>query len=72
MNGSPLEQRIREGIPIAAQMVFRVQSLTDVGITVAGESDENHNGHGTAFAGSLYAIATLSACLRGRTGNGKR
>ncbi|MCG7920054.1 MAG: thioesterase domain-containing protein [Candidatus Thiodiazotropha lotti] len=66
MNGSPLEQRIREGIPIAAQMAFRVRSLTDVGITVAGESDENHNGHGTAFAGSLYAIATLSACLRGQ------
>ncbi|MCG7898757.1 MAG: thioesterase domain-containing protein [Candidatus Thiodiazotropha lotti] len=61
MNSSQLEQRIREGIPIAAEMAFRVSSLTDGGITVTGGGEQNHNVHGTAFAGSLYAIATLSA-----------
>ena len=61
MNSGQLEQRIREGIPIAAQMAFRVRSLTDHGITVVGGGEQNHNVHGTAFAGSLYAIATLSA-----------
>ncbi|MEW8237890.1 MAG: YiiD C-terminal domain-containing protein [Candidatus Thiodiazotropha taylori] len=61
MNSSQLEQRIREGIPIAAQMAFRVRSLTLSGITVVGGGEQNHNVHGTAFAGSLYAIAALSA-----------
>ncbi len=61
MNRSQLEQRIREGIPIAAQMGFRVRSLSDDGITVAGGGEQNHNVHGSAFAGSLYAIATLAA-----------
>jgi thioesterase domain-containing protein len=61
MNSNQLEQRIRQGIPLAAEMAFRVQSLADDRITVTGGGEENHNVHGTAFAGSLYAIATLSA-----------
>ncbi len=55
-----LEQRIRDGIPIAAQMDFRVQELTPTGIKVIGGGEENVNVHGTAFAGSLYAICTLA------------
>ncbi|MBV2092165.1 MAG: thioesterase domain-containing protein [Candidatus Thiodiazotropha sp. (ex Ctena orbiculata)] len=61
MNRSQLEQCIREGIPIAAQMAFRVCSLSQSGITVIGGGEQNHNVHGSAFAGSLYAIGTLSA-----------
>jgi thioesterase domain-containing protein len=55
-----LEQRIRDGIPIAAQMAFQVRELTADKIIVVGGSEENINVHGTAFAGSIYAIATLA------------
>ncbi|MEJ2621841.1 MAG: YiiD C-terminal domain-containing protein [Candidatus Thiodiazotropha sp.] len=61
MKRAQLEQRIREGIPIAAEMAFRVRDLADDRITVTGGGEQNRNVHGTAFAGSLYAIATLSA-----------
>jgi thioesterase domain-containing protein len=55
-----LEQRIREGIPIAVQMAFQVHDLQPDSITVIGGGEENVNVHGTAFAGSLYAICTLA------------
>jgi thioesterase domain-containing protein len=55
-----LEQRIRSGIPIAAQMAFRVRGLDPNTITVSGGGAENVNVHGTAFAGSLYAVTTLA------------
>lgn len=55
-----LEQRIRSGIPIAAQMAFQVRELGPYTITVAGGGAENVNVHGTAFAGSLYAVTTLA------------
>lgn len=55
-----LEQRIREGIPLAAQMDFRVLSLMPHEIQVSGGAGQNVNVHGTAFAGSQYAIATLA------------
>lgn len=55
-----LEQRIRNGIPIAAGMNFRVRELSPNGITVCGGGEENVNVHGTAFAGSLYSICTLA------------
>ncbi|MEJ2591582.1 MAG: YiiD C-terminal domain-containing protein [Candidatus Thiodiazotropha sp.] len=55
-----LEQRIRSGIPIAAHMDFQVRELSDNAITVIGGGAENVNVHGTAFAGSLYAITTLA------------
>jgi thioesterase domain-containing protein len=61
LNIIELEQRIRAGIPLAAQMDFRVLSLSDNSISVFGGGEQNHNVHGTAFAGSLYAIATLAA-----------
>lgn len=61
MNKIELEQRIREGIPLAAEMDFHVLALTDNKINVAGGGAQNRNVHGTAFAGSQYAIATLAA-----------
>ena len=61
MTRQELERRIREGISVSAQMGFRVLELTENAISVCGGGDENVNVHGTAFAGSLYAICTLSA-----------
>jgi thioesterase domain-containing protein len=60
ISANELEQRIRDGIPIAAQMAFRIRELTDNKISVVGGGEENINVHGTAFAGSIYAIATLA------------
>ena len=60
MTRQELEQRIRSGIPISAHMDFRVLELTDHVIEVKGGGAENVNVHGTAFAGSLYAVATLA------------
>jgi thioesterase domain-containing protein len=55
-----LELRIRTGIPLSAEMDFKVRELRGNTITVVGGGTENVNVHGTAFAGSLYAIATLA------------
>ncbi len=60
LSAAELEQRIRTGIPVASQMDFRVRELERNAITVAGGGSENVNVHGTAFAGSQYAIATLA------------
>jgi thioesterase domain-containing protein len=55
-----LEQRIRNGIPLSRHMAFRVLDLSSAAIRVSGGADENINVHGTAFAGSLYAVCTLA------------
>jgi thioesterase domain-containing protein len=55
-----LESEIRQGIPLAAQMAFRISELSPNAIRVIGGGTENINVHGTAFAGSLYAVATLA------------
>ena len=60
ISATELEQRIRTGIPLSARMDFRVRELTANAITVSGGGAENVNVHGTAFAGSLYAIGTLA------------
>ena len=61
MNRAELEARIRDGIPLSKQMDFCVRSLSENSITVSGGAEQNLNVHGTAFAGSLYAVATLAA-----------
>lgn len=60
MTKEELERKIRAGIPISAHMDFRVVDLEDNAITIRGGGAENVNVHGTAFAGSLYALTTLS------------
>lgn len=60
MTAEELEQRIRTGIPIAGHMDFRVELLSDSTVRVRGGGAENINVHGTAFAGSLYAVCTLA------------
>ncbi|MEW8586139.1 MAG: YiiD C-terminal domain-containing protein [Candidatus Thiodiazotropha sp.] len=60
LSAEALEKHIHEGIPIAAQMGFRVIDLQPNSIAVTGGGSENINVHGTAFAGSLYTICTLA------------
>lgn len=60
LTADQLESEIRRGIPLAAQMAFRVSELSPNTIRVAGGGRENINVHGTAFAGSLYTVATLA------------
>jgi thioesterase domain-containing protein len=61
MTSDELEQRIRQGIPLSAQMDFRVLDLDTNSIQVRAGGHENINVHGTAFAGSLYTVCTLAA-----------
>ncbi len=61
MTKDELEQRIRLGIPLSAQMDFRVLDLGFNSIQVRGGGQKNINVHGTAFAGSLYTVCTLAA-----------
>lgn len=60
LSADQLESEIRQGIPLAAQMAFRISELSPNAIRVVGGGGENINVHGTAFAGSLYAVATLA------------
>ena len=47
-------------IPIAAAMGVEIASFADDELAVRAGLDPNINLHGTAFAGSLYAIAALT------------
>lgn len=47
-------------IPIAAAMAVEIASFADDELVVRAGLDPNINVHGTAFAGSLYAIAALT------------
>lgn len=60
LSAGALERQIRQGIPIATGMAFRVEALSPGHIRVRGGGAENVNVHGTAFAGSLYAVCTLA------------
>ncbi|MCB1802670.1 MAG: YiiD C-terminal domain-containing protein [Gammaproteobacteria bacterium] len=56
-----LESRIHAGIPLSAAMRFRIVSLQEHAIAVSAPLAPNVNVHGTAFAGSLYAVGILTA-----------
>jgi thioesterase domain-containing protein len=56
-----LEALIRTHIPLSRALDFGVASLDDGSITVRAPLEPNINIHGTAFAGSLYALGMLSA-----------
>jgi hypothetical protein len=60
LTADQLESEIRQGIPLATHMAFRISELTPCTIRVIGGAEENINVHGTAFAGSLYARALVS------------
>ena len=54
-----LERTWHEEIPISKAMGIRVADFANDQLVVRAELEPNINVHGTAFAGSLYAIAAL-------------
>lgn len=50
----------RSGIPLTEAMNLAPLRFADETLTVAAELAPNVNVHGTAFAGSLYAVAALA------------
>lgn len=55
-----LETTWHDGIPITVPMGVRVLAYDGACLSTAAPLDPNVNVHGTAFAGSLYALATLT------------
>jgi len=51
---------IREAIPLTAQMGLEIRTLDARSITTVAPLEPNHNIHGTAFAGSLYALSIIT------------
>ena len=54
------ERYLHEKIPLTRSMDVRVESFGDHGLVLAAPLAPNHNHLGTAFGGSLAAIATLA------------
>lgn len=61
MNQQELQQTIHTTIPISQHMGFTIVSLAEQQIEVSAPLPNNINIHGTAFAGSIYTVATLTA-----------
>lgn len=55
-----LEHTLRTELPVTQHLGIRVVSLDQDRVTLAAPLATNHNHAGTAFAGSLNAIATLA------------
>ncbi|HPE62269.1 MAG TPA: YiiD C-terminal domain-containing protein [Thiolinea sp.] len=56
-----LQQTLHDHIPLSRAMGFTIVALTDGQLQVTAPLAPNSNIHGTAFAGSLYSVATLTA-----------
>jgi thioesterase domain-containing protein len=56
-----LEALVRQQIPLSRALDYRVRSPDDLAIAVEAPLEPNTNIHGSAFAGSLYALAVLTA-----------
>ena len=54
------EQFLHEQIPLTRAMQVRVESFDDRQLTLAAPLDANHNHLGTAFGGSIAALAMLT------------
>lgn len=54
------ERYFHDQIPLTRAMGVTVESFDAAGLTLAAPLDANHNHLGTAFGGSLSAIATLA------------
>ena len=54
------ERFLHEQIPLTGAMEARVESFGDHGLVLTAPLGPNHNHLGTAFGGSLAAIATLA------------
>ena len=55
-----LEQLLKKEIPITNAINISVESLSQQEITISAPIMENKNVHNTAFAGSVFTIATLA------------
>lgn len=55
-----IDQFLHRMIPMTEAMGARVESYTSEGIVITAPLEPNHNHLGTAFGGSLSAIATLA------------
>lgn len=62
MNFSPdgVERFLHEQIPLSRAMSVRVRAWQDGELVLAAPLEANHNHLGTAFGGSLAALATLA------------
>lgn len=55
-----IERFLHEQIPLTKAMGVRVEAHNSSGLVLAAPLDANHNHLGTAFGGSLAALATLA------------
>lgn len=60
MNHQQLESIVHQEIPITQALGIRINQLTDTAITVSAPFSANKNIHNTAFAGSIYTVATIA------------
>lgn len=60
MNLQGIESYLHREIPITAAMGVRVESYNERELVLTAPLEPNHNHLGTAFGGSLSAIATLA------------
>ena len=56
-----LQDTIRSTIPLSQHMGYSINNLSEHSISVSAPLENNVNIHGTAFAGSIYSVATLTA-----------
>ncbi len=56
-----LQSLIRDSIPLSDFMQFEITALSATAIQTSAALQNNINIHGTAFAGSLYSLAMLTA-----------
>jgi len=75
MRADEIEAFLHEHLPLARAMGAHVVSVDAAGARLTAPLDRNHNHHGTAFGGSLSALAMLTgwAFVRAgleRTGHG--
>jgi thioesterase domain-containing protein len=60
MTPREIEQYFRDKIPLTRAMVVRVESWSDGKLILSAPLEANHNHLGTAFGGSLNALAMLA------------
>jgi thioesterase domain-containing protein len=65
MSPAEIEAFLHEKIPLAQAMGVRVEACDEEALVLTAPLEPNHNHLGTAFGGSLAALATLTgyACL---------
>lgn len=60
MNHKQLQSLVHQEIPITKALDIRIEALTDTAIRVVAPFKVNRNLHNTAFAGSIYTVATIA------------